>query len=163
MKRMAWNTMANARAFTMTASVGAVVEVQLGGWITETSSLDLSQIPAGLPVTLDVGDVRVINSLGCRGWMHFLTSLCSQSPSVTIQRLSPMLAYHASTIRNFLAGAHVDSLLVPWACATCQHTSEQLHDAKSKLPAATTCPNCRGEMMLDMFPDVYQGIENIQS
>jgi len=161
-KRIAWNTMADARTFTMTVSVGEVVDVQLGGWITETSNLDLSKIPAGPPVTIDVGDVRVINSIGCRDWMQFLTAVCSQSPSVTIRRLSPMFAFHASTIRNLLARAQVESMLLPWACSACEHYVELLQDAKAKIPATSSCPKCRGEMVLDTFTGVYDNIENLR-
>lgn len=153
---------ANKRTFTMTVSDGAVVEVKLGGWITEKAKLDLDKIPAGKPVALDVGDVRVINSLGCRDWMLFVTKLCTKSGNVKIRRLSPMLAFHASTIRNFLAWAQVESVLTPWACTQCEHYVEQLHQANAEMPAKLPCPKCGGEMVLDTFEGVYETIDNLE-
>lgn len=154
--------MTGPRDFKMSVKADALVEVRLGGWITEASNLDLSQIPEGRPVVLDVGDVRLINSLGCRDWMRFLASLCARAPTVTIRRLSPMLAFHASTIRNFLAQARVESMLTPWACTKCPHQMDFLQDAAAAVPISLPCPKCGLAMELDTFLGVYDNIENIK-
>lgn len=151
--------MAAPRTFKMTVADGAVVEVKMSGWITEKADLDIEKIPAGRPVVIDVGDVRVINSLGCRDWMRFLSKLSKRTPSVTIRRLSPMLAFHASTIRNFLGPAHVESVLSPWMCSRCEHYVEYLQDARAELPSSLPCPKCGSEMVLDTFEGVYENID----
>lgn len=154
--------MGGLRDFKMTVAGDAVVEVRFGGWITETSNLDLSKIPEGRPVVLDVGDVRLINSLGCRDWMRFLSALCARVPTVTIRRLSPMLAFHASTIRNFLGCASVESMLTPWACTKCPHQMDFLQDAAASVASSIPCPKCGQAMELDTFLGVYDNIENIK-
>src|SRR5262245_26932535 len=95
------------------------IDVKLRGAITERAILDVSQIPGGKPVILDIGEVRLINSLGVRVWLAFINELCAKAPDVSIVRMTPMMALNATTISVFLARARLDSFMAPFECPKC--------------------------------------------
>ncbi|HET6612861.1 MAG TPA: hypothetical protein VFG83_12765 [Kofleriaceae bacterium] len=144
----------------LTVTVSArpdLVEMTLAGIIDETADLSPAVAPPGAPVIIDAGAVENINSLGVRGWVHFIDALCAQSPTVILRRLSPVLVIQASMISNFLGTAAVESFFTPWFCNQCDNDYSELYAIDAVIPQAVTCPRCQSAMVLDGDRDSYLG------
>jgi hypothetical protein len=71
-------------------------------------------IAPGAKVTLDVGGVRRINSLGVRAWVDFMKALPGRN--VHFVRCSPAFVDQLNTVSDFRSGAHIDSFVAPYVC-----------------------------------------------
>ena len=141
---------------TVTARAGAS-HVALEGIISERVEFDTSKIPAGQPVVVDTAKVEHMNSLGVRNWIRFITALCAQAPSVTLEKLSPIMVFQASMISTFLGSARVNSYQTPWVCEDCDRLEIQTHSLQEDIPESVPCPKCKTSgMEFDSDPDSYQ-------
>jgi anti-anti-sigma regulatory factor len=123
---------------------------------------DLSRKAGDAPaVTLDVGGLRRINSLGVRAWVDFMRGL--KGKKVRFVRCSPAFVDQLNTVSDFRLGAQIDSVLAPFVCERTGHVFyEELKvgvdikrggdfSALNQRP----CKECPEGMVFDDVPERY--------
>ncbi len=141
---------------------GNECEIALVGDISEHTRLDevvsmlLRDGGPGKQITLDCGELRRLNSFGCRSWTQFLQEIGKHTKRVAIRRLTPTLVQQANMVTDFLGSAVVESYYAPYVCARCD--AEHLYLARGRqLPEELDCPGCRlHTMKFDGDPSLYQ-------
>ncbi len=139
--------------------------VGLSGDITEAARLDeLARLPA--PMRIDLGDVRLINSLGVRAWFQFIARCEAAGMAVTVERCAPVMVSQISMIKGFMGTrTRVASILVPYFCQACNNDDTKLFNVQPgvplEVPPTSTCPRCKGLTVLDeletMYPTLFEG------
>jgi eukaryotic-like serine/threonine-protein kinase len=114
------------------------------------------------PLTIDLGGVERINSLGVRAWIDFITPL-SAGGTVWLKRCPDVLVQQFSCVSSMLGQARVRSVLAPYLCSVCDAVDSQevvidedFDPARpSRAPASKTCPECTGVSHFDEVTDSY--------
>lgn len=133
---------------------GAVLQ----GVIDEHSELPkLGEALRAQAVSLDVGGVRRINSLGVRMWIQLMRALAGRQ--VALRRCPPVLVEQLNYLKDFRGHAVVESVLVPYACEKCgtqMHVEMETQKlARDRLPRGPACEGCGQPTQLDDFPEHY--------
>jgi len=131
--------------------------VALVGNLNEASDLTpLASLPG--PITIDLGELDRINSVGVRYWMDFVSAREKAGVALAFERCSPMMVGQITMITRFM-GTHsrVTSLLVPYACTKCRAEQLTVLDVASNERAQPTlvCPKCGSRMDLDDLVETY--------
>src|SRR6185503_2403667 len=71
----------------------------------------------GRQVSIDLGGVRRVNSLGVRRWIEFVRAL--QGKTVSLTRCSPAVVELLNSIHEFKGHATIQSILLPYSCEQC--------------------------------------------
>lgn len=148
----------------MSLSVQSRGEVRvLEGVLDEESPPVLAELARSLSlspsVTLDVGGVRRINSLGVRAWVDFMRGLGDKK--VRFLRCSPAFVDQLNTVSDFRSGAEIDSFLAPYVCErTGRVFYEELQVAGIKpgdysALGARPCKECPDPLVFDNLPERY--------
>lgn len=125
----------------------------LEGRVTEES--DLVGVICGLSggLTLDLGDLRFINSIGLRNWVQMLQRLEREGRRVVIRRCCEPMVMNMSMIPETLGHARVVSFMAPHECNECGleevHCIEVVAWAKALAQGTLPAPPCKecGEPM----------------
>jgi DNA-directed RNA polymerase subunit RPC12/RpoP/anti-anti-sigma regulatory factor len=134
--------------------------IALAGRINEfTNFTPLTQQPG--PLTLDLGDIDRINSLGVRSWMYFVRDLEKAGVDLTFERCAPVMVSQSSMITNFLGSrSRVVSIVVPYLCVQCnlEHLQLLTLTPGASVTTAVACPKCGSRMVLDEVVETYSGL-----
>ena len=108
-------------------------------------------------VTLDLAEVRSINSCGVREWMRFIRALSARAADHPRALLSGVRDGDEPD-RQLHRRAKVRSMMAPYLCAACNRAKvEQLSTAELKKHSdgrQVLC-ECGVPMELDVFPETY--------
>lgn len=132
--------------------------VTLKGPFTEAS--DFTPLAAQLSgaVKVDLAGVTRINSSGVRQWVNFLRSL-PQTTQLTLEKCPVMFVNQMNMISNFIVGAQVQSVFVPYLCTGCEADRSDLYDLAAIREGRHLCPAkcdaCGAAMELDAPEDEY--------
>jgi ABC-type transporter Mla MlaB component len=118
-------------------------------------------------ITLDVGGLRRINSLGVRAWVEFMRGLSGRK--VHFVRCSPAFVDQLNTVSDFRSGAQIDSVLAPYVCERTGRVSyEELKvgiDIKRggdfSALGERRCEECPEGMVFDDVPERYLHFLNL--
>ncbi len=115
------------------------------------------------PVHVHLSAVERINSLGVRGWVHFVRDCEAAGLAMTFDRVSPVMIQQVSMISNFFgARSQVRSLFVPYLCPKCNSEDTKLVEVTpgAPLPVALTvpCPKCGSPMQLEELEEMYASL-----
>jgi len=143
------------RQLTWTVEGGTVL---LSGVIDEFADLpSLQRELTGGDLTIDLGGVQRINSIGVRGWVGLMTSLAGKK--LRLRRCSPPMVEQLNCIKNFSGGAQVESVMLPYACnKDGSFTIEQRLDGPRSIAAVkptVPCPSCGADAEFDDLPERY--------
>lgn len=135
----------------------------LAGSIDESADLmSLLSRAQGGKLTLDLGGVTFINSLGVRDWIRFQSTATQQSIAIELRRVAEVLIHQLNMIIATRGTARVTSFFAPYACDSCGREESLLVDAvanaaglASLQPPPMTCPECGGQMAFNDFPERY--------
>jgi hypothetical protein len=115
----------------------------------------LNSAPAGKPVVLHLGGIRLISSLGVRNLDNFVRAFAPRD--VLLIHISAAVASQLVMIPGLCGSARVDSAKLPFVCAKCGN--EMLHSVpwkpRAHLDNAPKCSGCGALMELDGLPDQY--------
>jgi hypothetical protein len=138
--------------------------VGLAGDITEAVDFaELARLPG--PMRIDLGDVRLINSLGVRGWYQFIRYCEAGGIAITVERCAPVMVSQISMIKGFMGSrTRVASILVPYFCQVCNSDDNKLFNVQPgvrlEVSPTSTCPKCKGLTVLDeletMYPTLFE-------
>lgn len=134
---------------------------RLEGEIDEFADMNgLAAALSGPHLTLDLGGVRRINSLGVRAWMQFLQKIGGKLSE--LRRCPPAFVEQLNCIRGFSGGAKVATVLLPYTCDSCGRLNlieMQMGTYKpgAPLPTDPPCEKCGKPCVFDDIPDRYLG------
>ena len=117
-------------------------KVILDGVIDEYVQLNLVK-PSSSDISLDLGGIRRLNSVGVREFCNFMERLKDRRVRVT--RCSQAIVSQANLVSGFLGNAVIESFFVPLFCDACDDESELLvltHEYKKSGLPAQSCASC---------------------
>ena len=108
-------------------------------------------------VSLDVGGIRRVNSLGVRRWILLMRAMLGKD--IELLRCPAVFVEQLSTIDGFLGSARVRSVLAPYSCASCGTSTERFLEVASLaggvLPRGPACSSCGEPTEFDDLPERY--------
>jgi hypothetical protein len=126
------------------------VLLQLSGVLDETVRLTDLVPRLGQQITIDLGEVKRINSIGVLAWLRFMRQMNGRK--VMLRRCPPAVVEQMSMILGFRGSARVESVLAPYVCPKCHADRFEVIAAKEAAQGrapARTCGNCGGPTRLD--------------
>jgi predicted RNA-binding Zn-ribbon protein involved in translation (DUF1610 family) len=134
------------------SKVGADVLLSFAGMIDENIELpDLKEEIAGR-VIVDLENLTMINSLGCRNWSKWLKGIKAKQ-GIVLRHCSPPFISQVNILQNFVPPeVKIESLLVPYYCPNCNHTETTRFEREvaSSAPEESPCPSCGGAMEINI-------------
>jgi hypothetical protein len=135
----------------------------LAGAIDEAAALhELPTRARSGRLVLDLAAITFINSLGVRDWIRMQAAAQQGHLAVELRRVAEPLVHQLNMIIATRGDAHVTSFFAPYACDACGREESLLIDAVANAdklvrlePPSMTCPECRGEMAFNDFPERY--------
>ena len=135
----------------------------LAGAIDETAALhELPGRARAGRLALDLGGITFINSLGVRDWIRMQAVAQQTGLAVELRRVAEPLVHQLNMIIATRGNAAVTSFFAPYACDACGREESLLIDAVANAerlvrldPPPMTCPECRGQMAFNDFPERY--------
>jgi hypothetical protein len=141
---------------------GKNVSLTFTGILDESAQLpEFSEVIEG-KLSIDLKDLSMINSLGCRKWILWIRDKAKARHGVHLYRCSSAMVNQISILHGFLTeDVVVESILVPYTCEECrfEHMDEVVVTSSmtdANVPEHMTCPSCKvGRMALDVVRDRY--------
>jgi hypothetical protein len=146
--------MSNLRAEVCNAD--GKLTIALCGAIDEDTDLDAALAAIDQDVILELSGIHRINSIGVHRWVRSLGSLCGKF-KVSVEACPYAMALQANVVRNFFAGAEIQSCLAPYFCAKCHRNLDMLIEAQELVSPGIpdkSCPTCKGPLEFDEL-DAY--------
>jgi Zn finger protein HypA/HybF involved in hydrogenase expression len=139
---------------------GDTLDVRLSGAIDEHADLEalFGAVPASVRVHLK--GVNAINSEGLRTWIRFFQRLSVAGTRVILRECSVAVVEQINNVSNFLCGAKVESIYLPFYCPKCKTELLSLFKTKDlkehglAIPEMR-CPRCQGRARFDEDQDTY--------
>ena len=122
----------------------------LSGIIDETAELEPIVADLDGELAFDLSGITRINSIGTHRWILVMGRITA-SRRVVVEAVPYCVGMQANYVANFFARAEVLSCLAPYACDTCDTSTDMLiHRDEVSLRAPTRwCSSCKGEMRFD--------------
>lgn len=139
---------------------GNVTVVKLTGSVDDADDFGKLIGPASGVLQVSCRGVTRINSVGVKNWIKFFSGLQQQKVQFSFEELSPALVENLNMVQNFLCGAPVVSVAIPYHCEGCGTNlvgamkTDAIKAAGLKI-AAAKCPKCGGQAEFDDEPDEY--------
>ncbi len=108
-------------------------------------------------LTVDFGNVELINSLGVRDFLNFLKQVRSiENFSIYFEKCAPLVVKQMSMLPEFVLGVKIKSVLGPYYCESCDLESVlpldidgKTYEEVDKLTEGPKCSECDGELEFD--------------
>lgn len=142
---------------------GKDLRVSLSGVLDENAVLPALKDPPAGRLILDLENVELINSLGCRNWINWIKGK-KAADGVVLTHCSPVVVKQINILSGFLGeDAQIESVFVPYFCEECSHEQnalvkiKDLHDTTkfSEIDENIPCPQCGKSMVLDVNKAQY--------
>jgi anti-anti-sigma regulatory factor len=134
----------------------------LKGQLDDQATLSELLAQLGTHVTIDLGGVRFINSVGVREWIVFLGALVERGTKIVLRNCSEPMVHQMNMVVEAGAGAEIESFFAPFVCSGCgseQSVAIQVAPIRDQLKARVVppqpCPDCGDSMRFDDFPNRY--------
>jgi anti-anti-sigma regulatory factor len=113
-------------------------------------------------LTVDLGDVTFINSLGIRQWMRFVSAAQDRDLRLRLRRVSEPMVQQMNMIEAARGRADIESFFAPYACDGCGREDSLLLDTSAhaalispSTAPAMPCPECNHMMAMQESPQRY--------
>ncbi len=138
-----------------------VLYVKLVGDIDENADLKSLEEELEGVVSIDLGDVRRINSAGVREWVNFIRKP-PRVESAFLVHCSPTIVNQLNMIYNFKGMAAVKTFFAPYVCTKCDEEVDVLLNVDThfeqkdiKQIPEFTCSDCGELLIFDDIPERY--------
>ncbi len=134
--------------------------VYLSGVIDENADLDKSIGDLSGIVDIICRDIQRLNSMGIKSWLKYFQGLKAKGCAIRFQECSIAIIEQLNLISNFLIGAPVDSIFVPFVCTKCflEHSVlfdvEDLKSHQLQVPEIL-CTRCQSKACFDDIAEDY--------
>ncbi len=134
--------------------------VALTGDVDEGSDLEaVAREVGGARVTIDVGGIGRINSIGVSRWVRFVEGVTRpRGRKVTLVSLPTAFATAAALVPNMFKGTTVESLLIAYRCDDCSLEEEVLVRSPEEAARLRSCPGCKAPMEGSVGREVAQTV-----
>jgi len=136
--------------------------ISLSGEIDDQATLATLADRVGPAVTVDLGGVRFINSVGVREWIVFLAALAERDVAVTLRNCSEAMVHQMSMVVEARGSTAIESFHAPFLCDDCAAERSLVLDVaanqaelRARRVPTQKCPDCGGTMRFDDFPNRY--------
>lgn len=150
----------------ISASSDGVV-LKFDGCVDENARFEDLSVPAEASLVFDLGEVKLINSLGIRGWVGWMKTM--RDRTFVFRRCSRAIIDQISVLDGFLPPrSHVESFFVPYHCDPCDREERILFrhgvefekgtaDRPERVtpPTKTVCADCGKTMEMDVIETKY--------
>ena len=142
---------------------GDVLLVKLTGSIEE--NVDFATLigsPNAQKMDLLLKEVPRINSVGVKAWIKYFQGLAAKGVQLRFLECSTAIVEQINLISNFTCGGTVESMYVPYCCASCNtellglFRTNDLKKIKFQVPDLK-CSKCGGTASFDDIPEEYFG------
>ncbi|MBN21870.1 MAG: hypothetical protein CL678_11370 [Bdellovibrionaceae bacterium] len=139
---------------------GDTLTVILTGAIEETVDFNEMIGDPGPSLWVNVKGISRINSVGVKAWIQYFQKLKESGVEVRIQECSTAMVEQMNLIKNFMAGAEVESIYVPFGCTQCgaelvgNFTLKKIKELEFEIPDLK-CTKCGGSAEFDDVPEEY--------
>jgi len=118
-------------------------------------------------VYLKLGELTLINSLGCRKWVQWVRDEMKAKQGVFLLECNPAVVNQLNILEGFIPeGSTIESFYVPYFCESCgydtvvlfENNKDYIEGVESPLmrsPDEAHCPSCQGAMALDAVKARY--------
>jgi anti-anti-sigma regulatory factor len=137
--------------------------IRFSGALDERSELPELEGDTQGRLFINLSELSLINSLGCRQWVKWLKSVKAKG-GIVLEECSTPVVNQMNILVGFLPpSVQVQSCYVPYFCDSCAKEEQvivRLDDADPKksveaLPETRECPHCGSEMELDISKPRY--------
>lgn len=129
----------------------------MSGWIDERSEWPELTEPVAGHLVLDLAGISLLNSLGVRNWILWLSSLDVEH-DVMLINCSPAVVKQLNILEGFLNDrTKIETIFVPYFCEDCGFEENKLIEIPKARPAVQelSCPKCGKGMELDMIESQF--------
>jgi hypothetical protein len=140
------------------------ITLKLDGVLDETAELPAFDLAYCGRMVIDLEKLTMINSLGCRKWIHWLKAY-PQGTQISLTKCSPVIVNQINILVGFVPpGVDVESIFVPYYCGDCGgeelvllatagaraggFSPDSVHDDKE-------CVHCKAKAELDVIKSRY--------
>src|SRR5262249_523261 len=138
---------------------GSEARIALSGEITEDSNFAPLLSEESDRITLDLADIKRINSCGVREWVNFVGALGKTGKRFAFERCSVPFVNQLNMITSFRGGGEVRSVFAPYVCPASGHEELRLVQlipgAVPGLKVGVPCTPCQKSMELDDIAETY--------
>jgi ABC-type transporter Mla MlaB component len=106
-------------------------------------------------LTLDLGGIKFINSIGVREWIKFLAAATKQNIAIALHRV-PVVMVHQLNLVPACRGGAIHSFMVPYLCGDCDFETD-FELTPSEATTTKPCPDCKKDMTFRDPPAIYLG------
>lgn len=148
---------------------GSVLEVSISGYVGENSGLHDFNYKGITKISIDVGGVNYINSVGVKQWIHW-TGRFPQGLTIEFHKCPALIINQVNMVVGFLPrGGTIESLSAPFICEDCSREETILLHRPKDFDYATAnesyrfiqpvvpCPKCKKPMELDAMETKFFG------
>jgi anti-anti-sigma regulatory factor len=137
-----------------------VLLVRLSGSIEE--GVDFAQLigPFQQELIISCKEIHRINSAGVKLWITYFQKLATEGKRFRLIECSPAIVEQINLISNFVCGAKIESIYLPFACPSCKSSFitifnvEELKKTYRNLPEPL-CTKCHAKTVFDDLADEY--------
>lgn len=145
-------------------------QISIQGSIDENMDFSSLKIGEAKNLILDLREVRSLNSMGLRNWVHWVKSFRGRK-QLFLRHCPRVVVDQMNILQGFLPiGAVVESIFVPYYCESCDKEENVLAqrgrdymegsvDAREgqNLSPTKICPHCGKTSEMDVIPAKYFG------
>ncbi len=140
---------------------GDILLVKLTGSIDE--NIDFGTVlgpPSSTKMDLLLKEVPRINSVGVKAWIKYFQGVVAKGVQLRFMECSTAIVEQINLISNFTCGGSVESIYVPFCCASCGtellglFRCSDLKKIKFQIPDLK-CAKCGGVASFDDIPEEY--------
>lgn len=140
---------------------GEVLQIRLSGAVDEDFSFALTDFGNKKKIVVDVGDIDIINSCGCREWIKLMKSL-KTDVSLTFINCPKIFIDQVNMLKDFVpAGGKIESFNVPYYCESCEKITSKtfaandLPNGYKDIPETMVCAHCGKKAEMDVIPNTF--------
>jgi anti-anti-sigma regulatory factor len=142
---------------------GTALVIKMTGSIEETVNFEqlIGPPPAG-ELHVMCKEVSRINSVGVKSWIRYFQTAQQKGTKLKFSECSTAIVEQINLISNFTCGGVVESIYVPFSCASCKSEllglfkTEELKKLNMEIPPVK-CNKCQGMAQFDDIPEEYLG------
>ena len=141
---------------------GSALNVKISGSIEESANFEQLIGPSVPEMIINCKEIPRINSVGVKAWIKYFQGVQAKGTKLTFIECSPAIVEQINLISNFVCGGKVESIFLPFSCASCKtelvglFKSEDLKKVQFNVPDLK-CSKCGGKAAFDDIPDEYFG------
>lgn len=139
------------------STVGNDMQILIEGVLNEDATLPVLPSKITGRLILDLGELTMINSIGCRNWLLWVKTINADG-GLVLTNCSPAFIAQVNVLKGFVPPmTNVHSFYLPYHCESCEAQDKILftNGTDTEIPDDTPCPKCGSSMECDVVNQSY--------